>query len=82
MLCLLGATGFLLGFLATSSLLQPSAFAITGLVIGIVLGLAIYLIPVIWMASTNVKCEQTNDTQITFSRVSSVFARAVRGPKS
>jgi len=79
---LLEGIGFLLGFLATYPQLQPSDLAIAGLLTGVSVGLAIYLIPVIWMASTNVKCEQTDDSKIIFSRVSSVFARAARGQKS
>lgn len=79
---LLGGTGFLLGYFATAHSLQPSALAIWGLVTGVVLGAATYLIPVIYMATTNAKCEQTSDNEITFSRVSPAFARAVRSRKS
>ena len=75
---LTGSTGFLLGFLATNSSLQPSYLAITGLVVGTVFGLMVYLIPVIYLACTQVKCEQTSDDQITFSRIASPFARSVR----
>ena len=76
---LTGGTSFLLGFLATNSSVQPSNLAITGLVFGIVFGLLVYLVPVIYLACTQVKCEQTSDDQITFSRVASPFARSVRG---
>ena len=45
---------------------------------GIVLGLILYLWPVIYLACTVVRCEVTHKDKITFSRVSSAFARAVR----
>jgi uncharacterized membrane protein len=72
----LGGTGILMGMLATNTAMQPSYLAITGLVTGIVFGLIIYLTPVIYLACTQVKCEQTAEDQITFSRVSSAFTRA------
>ena len=76
---LTGGTGFLLGFLATNSSVQPSSLANTSLAVGIVFGLLVYVIPVICLACTQVKCEQTSDDQITFSRVASPFAKSVRG---
>jgi tRNA A-37 threonylcarbamoyl transferase component Bud32 len=75
---LTGGTGLLLGFLATNSSLQPSDLAVTGLVVGIVFGLLVYVASIIYLACTQVKCEQTSDDQITFSRVASPFARSVR----
>jgi len=54
----------------------------TGLVCGIVLGLTLYLWPVIYLACTVVKCEVTRKDKLTFSRVSSAFAQAVRQRQS
>jgi serine/threonine protein kinase len=75
---LTGGIGFLLGFLATNNSLQPSYLAIAGLVVGIVFGLLVYVASIIYLACTQVKCEQTSDDQITFSRVASPFAKSMR----
>ncbi len=81
---LLAGLGFLVGYLAShsTSVNHPGPTAFLGMVTGLVCGAAIYLIPVIYLCSTVVKCEQTSDDQITFNRVSSAFASAARTQKS
>lgn len=78
----LGALGFLAAYLPAGSLNHRSAASIYMPVIGIVLGLLVYLIPVIYMGCTNIVCNQLSDTAITFSRVSSAFAAKVRQQRS
>jgi len=73
-----GGTGLLLGFLATNATPQLSDVAIAGLVVGIIPGIAAYLIPVFCLICTTVKCEQKSHEEITFNRVCSAFARAAR----
>ena len=77
---LLAGVGFLIGYLASnsSSVDRPETAAFVGMLTGFVSGLAIYLIPVIYLYCTVVKCEQTSDHHISFNRVSSAFARAAR----
>jgi len=80
---LLAGLGFLVGYLAShsTSVDHPAQSAFLGMATGLVCGAAIYLIPVIYLCCTVVKCEQTSADQITFSRVSSAFARATRNQK-
>jgi hypothetical protein len=81
---LLASLAFLIGHIAGDppSADRPGAVAIIGMLIGLMCGLAIYLIPVIYLSCTVVKCEQTSEDQISFNRVSSKFARAARSQKS
>jgi len=81
---LLASLGFLIGHLAGDppSAHRPGAVAIIGMLIGFMCGAAIYLIPVIYLSCTVVKCEQTSDDLMSFSRVSSRFAGATRSRKS
>ncbi|MDA1231909.1 MAG: hypothetical protein O2856_14145, partial [Planctomycetota bacterium] len=82
---LAGGLGLLIGFLASNAGLAGPVQNNTAIIAGIpglLLGLGTYLIPVIYMACTQVKCEQKSDDLVTFSRVSSAFARATRNPKS
>ncbi|MBC7967547.1 MAG: hypothetical protein H7Z17_16660, partial [Fuerstia sp.] len=80
---LLAGLGFLFGYLAShsTSINNPEPAAFLGLISGLISGAAIYLIPVIYLCCTVVKCEQTSDTDISFSRVASAFARAARNYK-
>ena len=77
---LLAALGSMVGHLTGNPGLtnRPVTAAGIGLMTGLVCGLAIYLIPVIYLCCTVVKCEQTSDHHISFNRVSSAFARAAR----
>lgn len=77
---LLAVSGFILGYFAShsTSINTPEPAAFLGLVSGLISGAAIYLIPVIYLSCTVVKCEQTSDNDISFSRVSSAFANAAR----
>ena len=77
---LLAGLGGLIGSLTGNPGLtnRPVTAAGIGLMTGLVCGLAIYLIPVIYLCCTVVKCEQTSDDHISFNRVSSAFARAAR----
>jgi hypothetical protein len=81
---LLAGLGFLIGYLASysTSVDRPGTAAFVGMMSGLVSGAAIYLIPVIYLCCTVVKCEQTSDDHISFNRVSSAFARAARNQKS
>ena len=81
---LLAGLGFLVGYLAShsTSVDHPGPAAFVGMVTGLVCGAAMYLIPVIYLCCTVVKCEQTSEDYITFNRVSSKFASATRSQKS
>ncbi len=75
----LGGIGAIIGTLISGDVLPDrSIFAAIGVVAGIVPGLILYLWPVIYLACTVVKCDMTHTDKITFSRVSSAFAWAVR----
>ena len=73
----LGAIGAIVGFMISGESSWNYLGGI-GLGSGVGLGLILYLWPVIYLACTVVKCEITHKDKITFSRVSSAFARAVR----
>lgn len=77
---LLAALGFVVGHLASNPglTIRSGSAAVIGMMVGVVCGLAIYLIPVIYLCCTVVKCEQTSDEHISFNRVSSAFAKAAR----
>ena len=81
---LLAGLGFLIGYLASNSTSvdRPGTAAFVGMMTGLVSGAAIYLVPVIYLCCTVVKCEQTSDDHISFNRVSSAFARAARSQKN
>lgn len=81
---LLAGLGFLVGYLVSDSrsIEHPEPPAFVGMVTGLVCGAAMYLIPVIYLSCTVVKCEQTSEEHISFNRVSSAFAKAARSRKS
>ncbi len=82
---LLAGLGFLIGCLASNSTSvndRPGTAAFVGMMTGLVSGAAIYLVPVIYLCCTVVKCEQTSDDHVSFNRVSSAFARAARSQKN
>ncbi len=75
---LTGGVGILVGYLPTRHLPPLQPLAISGLVVGITLGLISYLLAVIWLAVHRVKIEQKAEHEVIFSRVSPKFASAVR----
>lgn len=75
---LTGGVGILVGYLPTRHLPPLQPLAISGLVIGIVLGLISYVLAVIWLSFHRVKIEQKEEHEVIFSRVSPKFAVAVR----
>lgn len=71
---LLAALGF---WIASAASTRPGA-SIAGAVGGLAVGLILYLIPVIYLASTRVSVESMTKDEIRLRRVSSAFARGVR----
>jgi hypothetical protein len=76
LILLLGAVGYLVSFAVSVPHRDGSNVHIAGLVIGAVVGVVLWLVPVVYLATTRVSVKRISDEAITLENVAPLFAKA------
>jgi hypothetical protein len=76
LILLLGAVGYFVSFAVSVPHRDGSNVHIAGLVIGAVVGVVLWLVPVVYLATTRVSVKRISDEAITLENVAPLFAKA------